>query len=300
MSGVMQRVSVMLCVVPLGCSGAGATSTATGGASGAAQHANAGTSGSTSLTAGAGGNSAGGAAQSGAGGVAGDASGLSGAGGQMTQAQPMCGPGCFAICQAGQCQCECSPLRGCDAMGWQAHTVSWANLAQPAMTGGVELCMPDTWAPLEPDGEQFSNGQITFSVFAEVRLDHADALQRLSDTDQAWCTATDYELTFTSAGTLPDQRWPALMQRYKEMPPACGACPNPAPATELNTVANVSIAFGEYVLQTHASAPESMGPLDEVIDIGRTAHVQTAQTPPQSGSEIGDLYTDHAAACPQQ
>jgi hypothetical protein len=185
-------------------------------------------------------------------------------------------------------------------MGWLPYTVSWANLGQPAMADdGVQLCMPDGWAPIEEGSTTFSNGQITFTVFAEVRLDHTDALQRLSDTDQAWCTAQDYEFTFARAGNLPDQQWPTLMQRYNEMPPACGACPNLVPVAELNSVANVSIAFGEYVLQTHASAPESMGPLDAVIAIGRTAHVQTDLTPPQAGSELGDLTTQHNEACPQ-
>jgi hypothetical protein len=68
---------------------------------------------------------------------------------------------------------------------------------------------------------------------------------------------------------------------------------------EINRVANVSIAFAEYVLTTTASAPESVALASEIIDIGRTAHVQTDQTPPQSGEEIGNLYTQHAELCPQ-
>lgn len=183
-------------------------------------------------------------------------------------------------------------------MGWQEHTVPWQSLGQSAMEGGLQLCMPEGWAPIAEGNTTFSNGSLSLNVFLEVRLDHADALRRLSDTDSAHCTAEAYEWNVVRAGATPDQAWPALLQSYIEAPAACGACPDPMHTAEVHRVANVSIAFGEYLLQTRASAPEGIADADQIIAIGRTAHVPTQQTPSEAGSEVADLITQRSDRCP--
>lgn len=256
----------------------------------------------TAANAGGQGGTAGAAAQpSGAAGTGGQPISASGAGGSSSEppTAQTCGPGCFPLCEGGDCSCECSPTAGCESQGWQPATVSWANFGIVGLTSpGVELCLPEGWMPTQAEGHSFTDGERSLRVYVEVRLDHADALQRVSENDVAYCTYEDYVASFVRARPVAGEDWPALIQVFTEVPPVCGECPGPLP-TEMNTTTQVHIAFGHYLITTLSSVPKSLAQEAEVIEIGRTARVQTSDSPAQPGNEIADLLAQHIEQCPQ-
>ncbi len=190
----------------------------------------------------------------------------------------------------------------CNSPGWSTVFVPWEQLAYQGLPpdGGFSICVPEQWevisdssniVQLARDGETVT----TIVLGGELRLDHAGAVQRVSEHDQGRCTEDDYGFEF-----LPVDGWPGLQQRYTFTPPACGECPDPDP--EDRYAVSTVVATAELLVRVagETSAPPAPSIVDELAAIGKTLEATGISSPVagETAQHIAELEAAHDNACP--
>ena len=139
------------------------------------------------------------------------------------------------------------------------------------------MCVPPTWTVTSDATNiiQLQRGedpQNNLALAGEFRLDHADAVTRISQSIA--CNSADFMVDFPAL-----DGWPAMHTQTTFDVPACGECTEPGP-TEAYAVSTY-VAAELFVLMIFGQTAVPVDPtiVDELRAIGRTVTVTGISAP---------------------
>ena len=161
----------------------------------------------------------------------------------------------------------------CQRPNWTSTTMTWEELRYDGTPdGGFTVCHPEEWSVVGRSNqirvEIPDEGFLTLS--GEFRLDHADALERVTQELTGCGGRFDHD-----ASAVMIDGWPAGQLSYRYEGPACGECDNNSIPQYFHTVVT-TIAAGLFVVRigSDLSTPASASTMDTLRAVGRSATIE--------------------------